>query len=593
MNFKGLVVIFFIFILLGCSKHKQDPRLADIEDYILESPNDALLHLDSIDYNSLSFADQQYYDLLKVKATDKAYIRHKSDSTILRVIKYYSTHDSNNLYSEALYLGGRVYCDLGDYPTALHYFQQAIDRLPQNEATLNMRANLLSQTGRLLVELCLYKEAIPYIKESIDIGILQQDTINIVYDLQLLGGTYLRSMEYSLAEDCFNKALKLSRNLPVSFTAKSKMYLAAVKYEIGQIDSALNLIRNTENQVKPIARNSVLAHASKIYLQKNILDTAYFFAYKLIHSPDSTLMEVGYHVMLSPKLRHIIPLDSINQYIYDYRQLLENYYDGNKSQLVINQQNFYNYQAHEQARRNAEIFSSKLIRIIICSFLIILILAVIVLYYKNRNKKNLIELHIALDNLRKIRSNIEPEPYQSSHVICSDEAILDKSVITSQKEQQTDDQSQNLLALSQDSLKESTELRERLRTELLNLYKSNPKVSLSQIIIDSAAFNELQNRIKENQVLSYEDPLWDELEEAVVKSSPNFKKNLQLLTQSRLTSIDLHTALLIKCQINPTSMTILLSKSKGAIVSRRQSLCLKIFDKKLGTRVIDGIIRLL
>ncbi len=128
---------------------------------------------------------------------------------------------------------------------------------------------------------------------------------------------------------------------------------------------------------------------------------------------------------------------------------------------------------------------------------------------------------------------------------------------------------------------------------MLNLYKSNPKVSLDQTIIDSAAFNELQNRIKNNQVLSYEDPLWEDLEAVVIKSSPNFKKNLQLLTQSRLTSIDLHTALLIKCQINPTSMTILLSKSKGAIVSRRASLCFKIFDKKLGTRVIDGIIRLL
>lgn len=592
MNLKVVIVLVFLVVLFGCSEHRQDPRLEGIEDYVLESPNDALLYLDSIDYNTLSFADQQYYDLLKVKATDKAYIKHKSDSTILRVIKYYSTHDSNNLYSEALYLGGRVYCDLGDYPTALQYFHKALNSLPESNIDLNKKANLLSQTGRLLTELSLYKEAIPYIRESIKIGKTLNDTVNIVYDLQLLGGTYLRAKEYRLAEECFNTALRLSLHLPVSFTAKSKMYLAAVKYETGQLDSALNLIRNTEKQVKSVARNSALAYSSKIYLHKNILDSAYIYAYDLIHSHDSTHMEVGYQVMLSPELRPIISSDSINQYISDYRQLLESYYDSNKSQLTINQQNFYNYQIHERARRRAEIFNSKLTRVLICSFFVILILAVIVLYYKNRSKKNLIELHIALDNLRKIKSNIEPS--QSSHIIYSDDSIPDKSEIAVLIEPHVDnDQSQNLLATSQNSLKESTELRERLRNELLNLYKSNPKVSLSQTIVDSSAFNELQNRIKDNQVLSYEDPLWDELEETVIKASPNFKKNLQLLTQSRLTSIDLHTALLIKCQINPTSMTILLSKSKGAIVSRRESLCFKIFDKKLGTRVIDGIIRLL
>lgn len=583
----------FVSIVVSCTGNSAvDPRLADIENYVLEAPNDALSHLERIDYNSLSFADQQYYDLLKVKATDKAYIKHKSDNVILRVINYYSTHDSNNLYQEALYLGGRVYCDLGDYPTALHYFQDALNCLPQNEASLNIKANLLSQTGRLLVELGLYDEAIPYIKESIDIGILKQDTINIVYDLQLLGGTYLRAREFRLAENCFNESLKLSHGLPVSFMAKSKMYLAVVKYETGQIDSALNLIRNTEKQVKPIARNSALAHASKIYLEKNILDTAYLFANQLIHSTDSTLMEVGYHVLLSPKLRPFIPLDSINQYIYDYRQLLENYYDSNKSQLVINQQNFYNYQAHERARRNAEIFSSKLIRIIICSFLIILILAVIVLYYKNRSKKNLIDLHIALDNLSKIKSNLES--YKGSKIVDTGNIILEKSnIIPNNDIQSNEDTSQKLLAISLHSLNESKELRERLRNELLDLYRSNPKVSLSQIIVDSSAFKNLQTHIRENKVISDEDTLWDELEEAIIQSSPNFINNLQLLTQSRLTSIDLHTALLIKCQVNPTSMSILLSRSKGAIVSRRESLCFKIFDKKLGTQVIDGIIRLL
>lgn len=116
---------------------------------------------------------------------------------------------------------------------------------------------------------------------------------------------------------------------------------------------------------------------------------------------------------------------------------------------------------------------------------------------------------------------------------------------------------------------------------------------ISEDIIESEAYKKLQELIKQKQILSYEDPFWDELEYVVIKSSPQFKENLKLLTQSRLTTIDLHTALLIKCHILPSQMAVLLSKSKGAIVSRRESLCVKIFGKQKGTKVIDGIIRLL
>jgi len=61
----------------------------------------------------------------------------------------------------------------------------------------------------------------------------------------------------------------------------------------------------------------------------------------------------------------------------------------------------------------------------------------------------------------------------------------------------------------------------------------------------------------------------------------------------QLTSHDLRTSLLIKCGVQPSQMANLFSLSKGAIVSRRESLCLKVLDKKMGTKVIDAIIRLI
>lgn len=72
----------------------------------------------------------------------------------------------------------------------------------------------------------------------------------MTHDLILLGGTYLRNSNYEQALKCFNQAVKISSQYP-SLKAKSIMYLAATKYKIGQIDSALLLIRGTPSRSKP------------------------------------------------------------------------------------------------------------------------------------------------------------------------------------------------------------------------------------------------------------------------------------------------------------------------------------------------------
>ena len=586
MIYRIVFILTFFTVLFGCSDSKQDKRLSHIADIVSESPEEALSFLDSIEYNSLSYANQQLFDLLRIKAEDKAYIKHTSDSIILRVINYYATHDKDKYYTEALYYGGRIYRDMGDSPTALKYFHLALDNFAEREEDNNLKARILSQTGRLLTGISLYDEAIPYIEESIKICEINKDTVNLVYELQLLGGTYLRAKKYRLAEHYFNKAIEMSSSLPVSFNAKSRMYLADVKYQTGQLDSALALIRNTPDLVKPIARNSALATASEIYLENELLDSAYMYAHELLNSPDSTNKRTAYQVMTSPKFKKFIPLDTLYQYISEYRELLENYHDDNKIQLAINQQNFYNYQQYVIKQKETEAYNTTLLKWIFGISSLCLILGMAVFYYKNKVNKTLVELHLALENIDILKENIS----EVNQNLTTTEYIHKPELVNNVQESLTTYDSKDTSFLT---TKSERELRDKLRNELLSLYNSNKAIKLNKDILESEAYKKLQELIKQKQILSYEDPLWDELEYVVIKSSPKFKDNLQLLTQSRLTTIDLHTALLIKCHILPSQMAILLSKSKGAIVSRRETLCFKIFGEKLGTKVIDGIIRLL
>lgn len=563
-----LIGILAICLLMsGCSEAEHDARLKEIAEIVSDSPQEALLSLDSIDCQTLSESDRHYYDLLTIKAKDKDYIQHTSDSLIIDVISYYENNPRSSLYAEALYYGGRVYSDMGDAPTALQYFHKALDNIPESSQSLNLKARVLSQTGGLLQDISLYDEAIPYIEKSLNICELNKDTTNIVYELQLLGGTYLRARKYRLAEYYFNRAIEMSSNLPISFKAKSKMYLADVKYQVGQLDSALILIRNTPDLVNPIARNRALSTASDIYLAKGLLDSAYMYAHELINSPDSNNKVIGYQNLLLPELQKFIPLDTIYQYIDEYRGLLENYYDSNESQLAMNQHNFYNYQLHEREKQSAQQEKDKFLGWLYIISIVAVILVITVLALNINRKKQQLRLHEALDNISELKSSLNNN----------------SSADSGESE-------------PKDIAKETTteSLRNRLRSELLGIYNNDKKqVEIPSTILKSEAYKELQSYVASGKIIPLDSQLWEQVESAVIESSPNFKYNLQLLTGGNLSSQDYRMALLIKCGITPTQMISLLGRTKGTVSYRREALCYKVFDQKLGSKVIDGIIRLL
>lgn len=552
--------------MVGCTDTGHDARLKEIAEIVSDSPQEALLRLDSIDSENISATDRHYYDFLTIKAKDKAYIQHTSDSLILDVISYYENNSTSPLYAEALYYGGRVYRDMGDAPTALQYFHKALDNIPESTQSLDLKARTLSQMGRLLQNISLYDEAIPYIEESIAIVERYNDTTNVVHDLQLLGGTYLRARKYNLAEYHYNKALELSTNLPESFKAKSRLYLADIKYQKGQLDSALNLVRNTPDLVSPIARNSALASASNIYLAKGLLDSAYIYAHELINSTDSNNKVIGYQNLLSPELQKFIPLDTIYQYIDEYRGLLENYYDSNESQLAVNQHSFYNYQLHEREKQSAQKEKEKFLKWLYIISIVVVVLVITILALNISRKKQQLRLHEALDNISKLKSSL------NNHNL--------------------PDSSDSAKYIAKETTTES--LRNRLRDDLLSIYNKDKKQGeIPSVILKSEAYSELQSYVAVGKIIPLDSQLWEQMEAAVIECSPNFKYNLQLLTGGNLSSQDYRLALLIKCGITPTQMTSLLGRTKGTVSYRREALCYKVFDQKLGSKVIDGIIRLL
>lgn len=99
------------------------------EECIIEHPDSALAYLSSLEkeIKGEPKETQMYYYLLTIKAKDKLYIYHTSDSLIKVITQFYEDYGNNDKLMEAYYYMGSVYRDMNDAPRALKAFQDAID----------------------------------------------------------------------------------------------------------------------------------------------------------------------------------------------------------------------------------------------------------------------------------------------------------------------------------------------------------------------------------------------------------------------------------------------------------------------------------
>lgn len=556
-----LLLCLLLCLLWACSRQARDNRLVEIAAMVSDNPQEALDRLHRINSDSLSKADRHYFDFLTIKAKDKAYVYHTSDSLICDVINYAASHKKEGYYAEALYYAGRVYSDLGDSPNALRYYQEALDQFPDDTKDLNLKCRILNQTGYLLNILRLYEEAVPYISEALEINKTLNDTISVIYNLQLLGNTALRAGNFDQAQQYLNEALILGENFSKGVDPLTKAYLAQTKYRMGDLESALSLIRGLPEQSDSVTRNSALGYAANIYLKAGKLDSAYMYANQLIHSTDPAHQETGYQVLLAPELRKFTSTDSSIYYISRYRELLNSYHNQHKAQLAINQEALYNYQLHERERIKAE-KKGEIIRSWLTGIISFLVLALAYIFYlKYRHKNRVIRLQQALNLITELELQLKNSKNPSA-------PIATKPI--------------------------EEELCKEKRNKILSvLEESEDNIEIESKVLESPTYLSLQQLIAQGNPLKENDPLWEELEKLVTSVSPEFRKKLTLLTDGKLSVAEFQLALLIKCAIRPSHMLILLGRTNGALISRRNVLAKKIFDHKVSAKDFYKLIRLL
>lgn len=568
---SSVLVLIVMSLSLGCGHSARNERLTEVAEQISDTAQYAKELLERIDRESLSTPDRHFYDFLSLKINDKNYVLHTSDSLYLSIKDYYSHHKNNDLYPEVLYYGGRVYSDLGDYPTALKYFQDALDALPDNTDNLDLKSRILSQTGRLLNQLRLYTEAEGYIEKVVQINRKVNKPELLMYNLQLLGSINMNLQNFTLAKKHYKEAYEISKTISPVQEARAKMYLAEVEKQLGNIHAASLLISGVPEAVKPIVQDQANAYACDIYYTAGKLDSAYLYCRKLIDKPSASNRKTAFNIILSPEMLHFIPNDSLSWYVAEYLQCITEYVRKSDSSQAEMQVSAFNYSSKQREIEKLEEKHNKMMVWLLSGIILLLLFSFLLVTMLSRGKIRNLKHQIALEKIRNLQEKLKNVSVSTNIDKISSMTLSDKKV--------------------QDLKREEDRL--LLREKIREAASSVNEVAVPSQILESDVYGVLQKYIKNEKIIPPHSKIWKDLDALIAVVSPDFKKTLTTLMNGKETQNDIETCLLIKCGIGPTGMSILLGKSPGAIVSRRDNISQKIFDEKIGTKLTDIVIRLL
>ena len=158
--------------LFACTRQYKYPVALERINYIAEeNPHKAITELAKLapQIADAPKREQMRYELLKVKANDKAFITHTDDSIMLQVLAYFERHGTDNERMEANYYMGSVYRDMHESPKTIVYYSKAIEAAQKTDENIDhlTLSSIYAQLANLYYDRGIYNKAINFTKQEV------------------------------------------------------------------------------------------------------------------------------------------------------------------------------------------------------------------------------------------------------------------------------------------------------------------------------------------------------------------------------------------------------------------------------------------
>ena len=569
-----IIATAIILLSFSCSRFEYRKSLILADSLTETNPQRAVAMLDSMAPMMAGAPkhEQMFHRLLQIKAADKSYIKHSSDSTILSLVEYYETKGDKTLLPEAYYYAGNIYRDLNDAPRALEYYQKALDKT--DKKNIKKKSSICNHIGRLFLNQNLYDNSIDMFLISYKYDNELHDTINIIYSLRDLAYTYNKAGKKSKSIDCYQKAYKLSRdinNKQMGMMVLAQM--ASFYIEQGDYSEAKKCLKPSLDTLDSINISPNYAMALKICMNTQQYDSAHFYAKELLRVGTIYARQTASRCLTELALQEK-NYNSVAKYLKLFNEYTDSVKTITATESVNRMNSLYNYNLREKENLilKAENANKKVaLTITICTVFTLSII-LITYIYRNRQKQKLqIERFGRLrkelyeqstEFIRKNKEKIEFLEQELKNVSNENHQLIEKL-----EEQRAD------LILANE-----TAIRKQTRNE-----------TAKARIVATDIFKTIQDYIKKEKVVNGKE--WKELDEVMNREIPDFKTNLY--SYYNISPHEYHICMLIRLEFSPTDMAMLLGCTTSAVSKARKRLQEKFFSDKGTPKDFDQFIKTL
>jgi hypothetical protein len=563
----NIALFFFLFSLCAC-KDRPCPRiLATVDSLTYVKPDSAITLLKNLkkQMSNEPEATQMYYRLLKIKANDKAYITHTSDSLILPIVKYYEEKNSKDHLMEAYYYAGRVYSDLSDAPQALAYFQKAADA-SKGSTDYRVISRIYSQIGELSLLQDIYDNALTAYRKAYQYNVLAKDSAGLVFNLKDIAWNYTGLNKADSSLFYYKAAYKLAKKI----NNKRQMNiiqgeLADLYTQLKRYDEARKALLDPLSGVDKANQSAIYATSSRFYYQTKAMDSASYYANCIIKEHGSIYARQTAHWILAQIAEKQGDSQTTIEQIKQYTACTDSIRKITNTESIRRMQSLYNYQLRE--RENDQLEKENAGQKLFIAYTLLAFIALIalttmyVLYSKHRKDK----LQAQLQKLEQIK-----EEQHKKSILFIEENKKRIAELETQLEKEKKGGNPQLQLL---------QLQKELYEQSITRAKTDQKAQevAERLFHNSDIYARIRQKANTEESKMTEEN-WRELTSAINSTYDNFTS--RLYTLRHFTPIEMKICLLLKSGFSITAIANLTMHSKSAITSARRSMYEKINGTK-------------
>ncbi len=565
---KNVALIYLLagcMYLFSCTSGKNYPiAMKQAMSCMDARPDSALALLETL-ADSITDAPQEtqmYYRLLTIKAKDKLYMPHTTDSVILSIVDYYQEKgDKERLFESYYYLGG-TYRDLNDIPRALKAYHQGIEVGEDTEQTL-LQGMTYGQMGILLAYQELYDESRSMMRKALYCYRELGDSVKCANSLCHLARTYSGENKVDNALYYYKEAHRLARKYKKQRQANGIAgEMGCFYYRIGQTGLAKRILL----EVLPRLHRSdnVLLCLGRIYRDEGLADSARYYwgetlKYGNIHKQCAATLCLAELEKMQGHEALAVAYDA------QYRVLQDSIAAITQANAVEKLHLLYSFQHEEQKNHQLALKNEHYLgRIyLLMSVLVVFIaLSIAIGQFVHRRKQLTIEQEKRLRRMRE-------EQYKQSQAYIreNEQKIKQLEDLLAEAEKQNDTLQQELL-LS--------------RKNLLEASCNQSAALMSNRALQEDAFHRSDIYVffhqAEQKELKVGESDWDALREAIDTVYPDFTGRLYDLCP-QLSQKELYICYLVKLSLAGTGMAYILHCTPSSITQTRKRLYKKMTGK--------------